>query len=108
MFRSARVMAVAMTEGNEKLDARSPSAPSKLLKIPPKEFSRPEKVKTSQSKSAPTMIPIAAASETKKPALVAERMSMPLSLSLICLRGSDDVAAVRLNKLANLGSFTRL
>jgi hypothetical protein len=29
-------------------------------------------------------------------------------LSLICLRGSDDVAAVRLNKLANLGSFTRL
>ena len=107
MFKSEIVRAVTKTLGRERLPARLPSPPSKLLRIPPKELSSPEKVRTTQNKSAPTIIPIAAARETKKPALVADQISMPLSFSLICLRGSDD-AALLLNMLANLGSFTRL
>jgi hypothetical protein len=47
------------------------------------------------------VIPMAAAKATKKPALVADQMSIDLSLSLICLRGSDEELAVRLNILAN-------
>ena len=108
MFNSEIVRAVPITDPKEKLEAMSPSAPSREPKIPPSWLSRPEAVRSNQSSNPPTMIPMAAASATKKPALVADRTSIALSLSLICLRGSDDVAAVRLNKLANLGSFTRL
>lgn len=101
MFKSEIVRAVPMTDPKEKLEVISPSAPSKLPKIPPSWLRSPVAVSSSQSRSPPTVIPMAAAKATKKPALVADQMSIDLSLSLICLRGSDEELAVRLNILAN-------